>query len=81
MAFSLDKKSKERRIRLGLLKSRGNFAHNAAVSKTYIGEMVACRRPKGAKFTYDFTHCIYCQGLYHRDIMETHPELPPQPQI
>ncbi|XP_056336173.1 inactive histone-lysine N-methyltransferase 2E-like [Danio aesculapii] len=48
-AFSFDKKSKERRARLHLLKSRGNFAHNAAVSKAGIGEMVACRRPQRRK--------------------------------
>lgn len=77
-AFSFDKKSKERRVRLRLLKSRGNFAHNAAVSKTGNGEMVACRRPKEVKSTYDFTHCIHCQGLYNRKTLWRHIRTCPQ---
>ncbi|XP_056313119.1 uncharacterized protein LOC130228708 [Danio aesculapii] len=77
-AFSFDKKSKERRARLHLLKSRGNFAHNAAVSKAGIGEMVACRRPKEEKSTSDFSHCIHCQGLYNRKTLWRHMRTCPQ---
>ncbi|XP_026089426.1 uncharacterized protein LOC113063327 isoform X1 [Carassius auratus] len=77
-AFSFDKRSKERRVRLRLLKSRGNFAHNAAVSKAGNGEMVACRRPKEVKSTYDFTHCIHCQGLYNRKTLWRHIRTCPQ---
>ncbi|XP_058639539.1 uncharacterized protein LOC131544877 isoform X2 [Onychostoma macrolepis] len=77
-AFSFDKRSKERRVRLRLLKSRGNFAHNAAVSKAGNGEMVACRRPKEVKSTYDFTHCIHCHGLYNRKTLWRHIRTCPQ---
>ncbi|XP_067277870.1 uncharacterized protein [Pseudorasbora parva] len=77
-AFSFDKRSKERRVRLRLLKSRGNFAHNVAVSKAGNGEMVACRRPKEVKSAYDFAHCIHCQGLYDRKTLWRHNQTCPQ---
>ncbi|XP_066515340.1 uncharacterized protein [Hoplias malabaricus] len=71
-AFSFDKKSKERRVRLRLLISRGNFVHNAVVSSEGKGDLVACRRPKKPAFTHDFTHCIHCQGLYARKSLWRH---------
>ncbi len=38
--------------------------------------MVACRRPKEVKSTYDFTHCI--QGLYNRKTLWRHIRTCPQ---
>lgn len=77
-AFSFGKRSKERIRRLNLLKTRGNFAHNAMVSKTGTGEMVPCRRPKEAKPAQEFTHCIHCQGLYNRKTLWRHIRKCPQ---
>ncbi|KAL1276722.1 hypothetical protein QQF64_036345 [Cirrhinus molitorella] len=77
-AFSFDKGSKERRVRLSLLKNKGNFAYNAKVSKSRNGEMVACRRPKEVKYSYDFAHCVHCQGLYKRMTLWRHIRRCPQ---
>ena len=71
-AFSFDKKSHERRVLLRILTSRGNFLHNAKVSSTGTGEMVARRRPTKAKTAEDYKHCIHCQGMYARETLWRH---------
>ncbi|XP_076850568.1 uncharacterized protein LOC143500340 isoform X1 [Brachyhypopomus gauderio] len=71
-AFSFDKKSKERRVRLRLLTTRGNFLHNALISSSGKGDLVARRRPQKLGSTQEFTHCIHCQGLYARKSLWRH---------
>nr|XP_055030542.1 uncharacterized protein LOC129419425 isoform X2 [Misgurnus anguillicaudatus] len=65
-AVAFPKRSKERRVKLNLLRKKGNFAHNTDVVRKGEGEMIACYRPKKCKNPKEFIHCIHCQGLYNK---------------
>lgn len=77
-AFGFNKGSKERRVRLFHLNSKGDYLHNAAVSKSGNGVMVACRRPKEAQSPFEFSHCVYCLGLYKKKTLWKHSRQCPQ---
>lgn len=81
IAFSFNKRSRQRRELLRSLKKRGNFYHNATVASTGAGEMVACRRPMTAKQSDDYRHCKFCQGLYARESLWRHLRYCPQKTV
>lgn len=71
-AFHYSKHSKERRNSLNILRSRGNFAHNASIVKKGAGELQACYRPRKSKSGLNFIHCCHCQGLYSKTTLWKH---------
>ncbi|KAM4593211.1 uncharacterized protein PAE49_006138 isoform 3-T3 [Odontesthes bonariensis] len=64
--------SKERRVRLAVLRNRGNFSHNTDVVREGRGDLVARYRTKDIRNGKDFIHCIHCQGLYSKKTLWKH---------
>lgn len=77
LAFQHPKNSKERRKKLSILRSRGNFAYNANVVREGAGELQACYRPRECRRAFDFIHCFHCQGLYAKKTLWKHMKICP----
>ncbi|XP_058471537.1 uncharacterized protein LOC131444863 isoform X2 [Solea solea] len=71
-ALYYPKDSKERRVRLAILRNRGNFTHNTDVVRKGTGHLVARYRTKEIRQGKDFIHCLHCQGLYSKKTLWKH---------
>ncbi|XP_051802894.1 uncharacterized protein LOC110968623 isoform X9 [Acanthochromis polyacanthus] len=77
-AFYYPKDSKERRVRLAILRNRGNFAHNTDVARNGTGHLVARYRTRESRHGQDFIHCVHCQGLYSKKTLWKHIKICPE---
>ena len=73
-ALSFNKKTKERRRHLELLRNNGNFLHNASVLKTGEGCLIARKRPSKDAIGKGFVHCKDCLVLVRRKLLWKHAE-------
>lgn len=71
-ALSFPKGSKDRKKQLNFIRNKGNYAHNAAVMQSGIGELVPFKRPPQTGEGNDFMHGAYCQGLFTRKVLWRH---------
>ncbi|XP_028249004.1 uncharacterized protein phf11 isoform X2 [Parambassis ranga] len=71
-ALSLPKNSKERRLQLDYIRNKGNFEHNIEVLESHRGKMIPWKQPKEKMKGQEFTHCVYCYGLFTRKVMWRH---------
>ncbi|XP_067357520.1 uncharacterized protein [Channa argus] len=71
-AFSLPKNSKERRLQLDYIRNKGNFEHNTEVLESHKGKLIPWKQPKKRKEGQEYTHCVYCYGLFTKTVMWRH---------
>ncbi|XP_071830278.1 uncharacterized protein [Apostichopus japonicus] len=66
--------SRERKVKLDLLRNKGNFFHNEEVIQTQTGEIILMRRPStGAYFDLDdYGPCPQCLGYVSKDDLWRH---------
>ncbi|XP_029943204.1 uncharacterized protein LOC115385360 isoform X2 [Salarias fasciatus] len=77
-AFYYPKQSKERQVRLTILRNRGNFAHNINVVRNGTGYLAARYRTQKKRNGTDFIHCAHCQGLYSKKTLWKHVKVCPE---
>ena len=77
-AFFYPKDSKERRVRLAILRNRGNFSHNTDVVRKGTGQLVARYRTQEIRHGKNFIHCVHCQGLYSKKTLWKHVKICPE---
>lgn len=70
-ALSLPKNSKERRLQLDYIRNKGNFEHNVEVLESRKGKLIPWKQPKKKNEGQEFTHCVYCYGLFRKSDVET----------
>ncbi|XP_048032130.1 uncharacterized protein LOC125267237 isoform X1 [Megalobrama amblycephala] len=71
-ALSLPKNSKERRLQLDYIRNKGNFEHNVEVLESRKGQLIPWKQPKKKTEGQEFTHCVYCYGLFRKKVMWRH---------
>ncbi|XP_040928788.1 uncharacterized protein LOC114865608 isoform X2 [Betta splendens] len=70
--FALPRCSKERKIQLGKLRSRGNWKHNQEVLKAQHGELKISKRSNATADGKTLTPCLFCKVIYSRLEMWRH---------
>lgn len=71
-AFKFPTGSKERRIKLALLRNRGNRAHNLQVIREGKGTVIPRQQSSRHTNVKDYLHCINCEGYLKRRSMWRH---------
>lgn len=71
-ALALDKRSKERKKLLDILRNRGNFKHNQEVLRKNRGELKLKRLPRTKLSAKEVMNCPYCKVMLIRKDMWRH---------
>ncbi|KAK0144115.1 N-lysine methyltransferase KMT5A-A [Merluccius polli] len=71
-AFTLPKKSKERRLQLDHIRNKGNYEHNMEVIESQKGKLIPSKQPTEKTEGADFLHCVHCYGLFKRKALWRH---------
>ncbi|MEQ2196879.1 hypothetical protein XENOCAPTIV_016543, partial [Xenoophorus captivus] len=71
-AISLPLKSKERKQHFGLIRNKGNRAHNIEILKHGSGTLIPSQQTSKPVTASDYMHCINCQALLKRKSLWRH---------